>query len=125
MIAIRPIASCGPIADCSICPPDNVQLCVETWTSSEFPTASLLELGNGCLVCVPDYCDKSTVYAYPLDSRCTDKVDPAFDCSGEDMFETVICVPKHDNYVYAPPCGPFGTRGQWVKELNCNCSEAA
>jgi len=123
MIAIRPIASCGPIADCSICPPDIGELCVY-WESSTVE-ASLLELGNGCLICVPNYCDNSTAYAYPLDLNCPNRPNAQFNCTDEDLFETVICVPAHSNYTYAPPCGPYGTRGQWISEAYCCSQEAA
>jgi hypothetical protein len=120
MITVRPIASCGPIADCTICPPDRPEICVY-WESSVVE-ASFLELGNGCLICVPDYCDQSTAYAYPIVMK---SLSEQFNCTEEDLFETVVCAPAHNNYTYAPPCGPMGTRGQWIQETYCCSREAA
>ena len=123
MIAIRPIAACGPITDCSICPPDIGELTVY-WESSSVG-AEMLELGNGCLICVPNYCDNSVAYAYPLDLNCPNTIVRSFNCSDEELFETVVCAYEHNNYIYAPPCGPTGSRGQWVKETYCCSKEAA
>lgn len=125
MITVRPIGSCGPITDCTVCESRDISnLTVEFWESSSVDVA-FLQLGGGCLICVPDYCDESTAYALPLDLNCPGRPDEQFNCTDEDLFETVLCAPKHDNYVYAPPCGPYGTRGQWIQEAFCCPREVA
>jgi hypothetical protein len=129
MIAIRSIAACGPIADCTVCEPREIEnLCIEFWNSSEVFDLSLLDvtIDNGCLICVPaDFCGGSIVYAYPLANPCAGSADEFFNCSDDEEFGTVICAPAHNNYMYAGPCGSVGTRAQWIRETYCCTREAA
>lgn len=123
MITVRPIASCGPIADCTICEPLDTDLCITPWVSSEVFEVGVLLSDIATLVCVPAFKDV-TAYAC-LVVPCRGKPEAYFNCSDDDENGEIVCAAAHDNIAWVPPIGPVGTRALWIREEFCCNREAA